>query len=130
MNNRDVLIVGGAASGKSTALRNLKDREKWVYLNTDKKDLPIKGKFKQNVVMSQATDILTFLPQIAAADAVEGVILDTVTFLMNMYERQFVRTSNDTQSAWGDYGAFYGDFIVLIKSSNSHQSSWLMRLII
>ncbi len=116
MNNRAVLIVGGAAMGKSTSLRNLKDRKNWVYLNTDKKDLPVKGEFKQNVVMAQATDILTFLPKIEAAESVDGIILDTVTFLMNMYERQFVRGATNGQSAWGDYGAFYGDFIDQIKS--------------
>lgn len=115
-NKNIVLIMGKPNTGKSTALRNLKNQDKMVYLNADLKELPFKNKFMKNVELSDALDVLNFIPQIEEAPEVEGAVLDTLTFLMSMYERQYVNNSPNTQKAWGDYGNFYKDFIHAIKS--------------
>lgn len=61
-------------------------------------------------------DVLNFIAQIEQNNEVEGAVLDTITFLMSMYERQYVANSPNTQKAWGDYGNFYKEFIHAIKS--------------
>jgi len=115
-NNNIVLITGEANSGKSTSLMFFDDPEKIMYLNTDKKDLPFPHKFKKDIMLSHPEKIISYIQQIEKQEKVTGVVLDTVTFLMNMYERMCVRTAADGRAAWGDYAAFYGDFIDQIKS--------------
>lgn len=115
-NRNVVLIMGKPSSGKSTSLRNLENPERMVYLNTDMKELPFPDKFAVNAKIDQATDVLGFIDQIEANEKIDGAILDTITFLMSMYERQFVITSKDTQKAWGNYGMFYRDLLHKIKA--------------
>lgn len=115
-NKNIVLVMGPPNTGKSTSLMKIKDQHKWAYLNTDLKDLPFADKFKVNIEVADAMDILNFIDQIEEAEVVEGGILDTITFLMSMFERQYVATAKDTQKAWGEYGNFYRNFIHKIKA--------------
>ena len=115
-NKNIVLIMGKPNTGKSTSLMKLKNQDKMVYLNTDLKELPFKSKFLKNVEVSDAMDVLNFIAQIEESPKVEGAVLDTITFLMSMYERQYVANSTNTQKAWGDYGNFYKEFIHAIKA--------------
>lgn len=117
-NKNIVLIMGKPNSGKSTSLRNLKHQDSMVYLNTDLKELPFADKFKSNVEISDARHVLEYIDQIEAQPAVTGAVLDTMTFLMSMFERQYVISSKDTQKAWGDYGNFYREFIHAIKAGS------------
>lgn len=119
-NNSAILIVGGASSGKSTSLHGLENKDKWNYFNTDMKDLPIRGNFQNNIVLQNAEEILSYIPQLEASEKAEGVILDTLTFLMEMYERQVVQTSppSKTMQAWAAYGKFYGDMMHMIKGGS------------
>lgn len=111
--------MGRPNTGKSTSLRNL-PQESMVYLNTDLKELPFKDRFMANIEVADAYDILQYIPEIEANPDVTGVVLDTVTFLMNMYERQYVINAANTQAAWGNYGNFYRDFIHAIKSGTKN----------
>lgn len=119
MNNKNiVLIMGPPNTGKSTSLMNLSNQEKWVYLNTDLKPLPFADKFKKNIEVANAVDVVNFIEQIEQQAGIEGVVLDTITFLMQMYERQVVNTAVDTMKAWGNYGNFYREFIHAIKAGS------------
>lgn len=115
-NKNTVLVMGPPNSGKSTSLMNMKNQAKMAYLNTDLKDLPFQSNFAANVAVSDAMEVLSFIDMIEQNPDIEGGVLDTITFLMAMYERQYVITSNDTQAAWGAYGNFYRDFIHRIKA--------------
>lgn len=117
VNNKNiVLIMGPPNTGKSTSLMKLKNQDKMVYLNTDLKELPFADRFLRNVEVADARDVLGYINDIEAAPGVEGAVLDTITFLMSMYERQYVNTAVDTQKAWGNYGNFYREFIHAIKA--------------
>lgn len=118
-NKLTILVVGPPNSGKSTSLRNLKNRSSWVYLNTDNKDLPIAGAnaFLKNVTVDNPLNMLSYIPQLSESPKVEGVVLDTITYLMNQYERKLVATAKDTQKAWGSYATFYGNLMELMKHS-------------
>jgi AAA domain len=115
-NNHIVLVMGKPNTGKSTSLRNLKNQDSMIYLNTDLKALPFKNKFMKAIDVADAMDVIGYVQQIEQTPAVTGAVLDTLTFLMSMYERQYVLNSTNTQKAWGDYGNFYRDFIHAIKS--------------
>jgi hypothetical protein len=115
-NNHIVLVMGKPNTGKSTSLRNLKNQESMIYLNTDLKALPFKSKFLKTIDVADAMDVIGYIQQIEEVPTVTGAVLDTLTFLMSMYERQYVLNSTNTQKAWGDYGNFYRDFIHAIKS--------------
>lgn len=102
-----VLIAGRATCGKSASLRNIREPEKWLYLNTEAgKRLPFKSKFQEANVLEPEQVIATF-DYAASASSVKGVIIDSLTFLMNMYENMHVVTASDTQRAWGEYGQFF-----------------------
>lgn len=119
-NKNIVLITGKPASGKSASLMNLPNQDRMVYLNTDLKELPFADKFLRNVEVTDAVDVLDYIADIEAADGVDGAVLDTITFLMAMYERQYVINAVNTQKAWGDYGNFYREFIHAIKAGTKN----------
>ena len=114
------MIMGKPNTGKSTSLRNM-DQESMIYLNADLKELPFADRFMSSVEIADANDVLGFIQDIEAEDGVTGAVLDTVTFLMQMFERQYVAPFAGTktgQSAWGDYGNFYRNFIHAIKAGS------------
>lgn len=114
-NKNIVLVMGKPNTGKSTSLRNLPQNE-MVYLNTDLKELPFKDNFMASVEIADAYEVLAHIDEIEQTNEVTGAVLDTVTFLMSMYERQYVVGSLNTQAAWGAYGNFYRDLIHKIKA--------------
>ena len=98
-NKNIVLIMGKPNTGKSTSLMRL-NQPRWAYLNTDLKELPFAPKFAANVEIADSMQIFEYVNQIEGADGVDGAVLDTLTFLMSMYERQYVINAANTQKAW------------------------------
>jgi hypothetical protein len=119
-NKNIVLVTGKPSSGKSTSLMKLPNQDRMVYLNTDLKELPFADNFMKNVEISDAMDIISYITDIENAEPVEGVVLDTLTFLMSMYERQYVTNATNGQAAWGQYGNFYREFIHAIKAGTKN----------
>ena len=115
-NKNIVLVMGKPNTGKSTSLMKLKEQDKFAYLNADLKELPFKSKFAVNVEISDAMNVLDFVDDIENEPSIRGGVLDTITFLMNMYERQYVKSARDTQKAWGAYGDFYRNLIHKLKA--------------
>jgi hypothetical protein len=107
VNDNLILIVGKSAGGKSASLMGLKDPQGVLYLNCESgKKLPFKSKFIEKTV----TDPLQVYE---AFDWVEGqphihtVVIDTQTYLMDMFESLYVIGSANTQSAWGQYAQYF-----------------------
>lgn len=116
-NKNILLVMGKPNTGKSSSLRNL-PQERMVYLNTDLKALPFRHKFAAVAEISDAIDVLSYITEIENNPDIDGAVLDTITFLMQMYERQYVTNSADTQKAWGGYGNFYREFVHAIKAGS------------
>lgn len=119
-NKNIVLVMGKPSSGKSTSLKDMPKQESIVYLNTDLKECPFKDQFKHKLSISNPQHIFTAINEIEAMDDVETVALDTITFLMNMFETQFVIPAANGQKAWLDYAEFYKSFIHAIKSGTKN----------
>lgn len=107
-NNQLVLVSGGSATGKSASLRDIAEQARWFYFNCEAgKRLPFKNKFRSATVTDPYQVWSGFDYMMQNPDLVDGAIIDTITFLMEMFEAVHVRNSPNTQQAWGDYGAFF-----------------------
>lgn len=107
-NDQMVLIGGVSGAGKSAALRNIRNQDRWVYINTEAgKRLPFRNSFMQARV-SDPYEVTSFVEQaIENTDAVDGLIIDSSTFMMDMYESQYVLGSADTMKGWSNYAQFW-----------------------
>ena len=99
INDNLVLIVGKSATGKSAALMNLKDPTGVAYLNCEAgKKLPFKSKFRE-LVITNPTQVLDAFDELENIPEVHTIVVDTLTFLMDMYETQYVLPSTNTMQA-------------------------------
>lgn len=106
INDNLVLIGGKSAAGKSASLMKLKDPEGVIYLGCEAgKKLPFRSKFKEFTITDplqvyEAFDWAETQPQI------HTIVIDSLTFLMEMYESVYVVNSANTMAAWGAYAQY------------------------
>jgi hypothetical protein len=106
-NDHLVLIAGKSATGKSASLRDLKNQERVLYLNCEAgKRLPFKNKFRSAVVTDPYQVFETFDFARGNSD-VDGLIVDSLTFLLDMYESAYIVNAANGQKAWGDFAQFF-----------------------
>lgn len=111
-NDQMILIGGVSGAGKSAALRNIRDQHRWIYLNTEAgKRLPFKNSFI-NVRVDDPYQIYGYIDDaIENAEEVDGLIIDSATFMMDMFEMLYIRGAANTQTAWGDFAAFWKELL-------------------
>ena len=111
-NDQLVLVAGESGSGKSASLRNIRNQEKWIYLNCEAgKRLPFRNKFI-SVTITDPYEIFDYFQQaMEHPDKIDGVIIDTITFLMEMFESIHINRAADTQKAWGAYFQFFKELM-------------------
>lgn len=106
-NDQLILIGGFPAAGKSASLQNIRKQERWLYLNTEAgKRLPFKNSF-QTFRIEDPYQIFEAFDHGTDNPDVDGIIVDSLTFMMDMLESQYVLPANDTQKAWGDFAQFF-----------------------
>ena len=111
-NDQLILICGSSATGKSASLRNIRNQEKWLYMNTEAgKRLPFKNKFRIARVDDPYQVLQAFDYAIEHKDDVEGIIVDSLTFLMEMYESKYVLTAANGMRAWSDFQQFFKELM-------------------
>ncbi len=107
INDNLVMINGKSAAGKSASLIGLKDPEGVLYLNCESgKKLPFRSKFIVKVV----TDPLQVYEGFDWAETqpqIHTIVIDTQTYLMEMYESLYVVGSPNTMAAWGNYAQYF-----------------------
>lgn len=107
INDQLVLVCGESASGKSASLRNIRNQEDWMYFGTEAgKRLPFRNNF-QSFRISDPYQVHEGMDYAIAHPEIRGVITDSSTFLMDMFETQYVLNSANTMKAWGDYAQFF-----------------------
>lgn len=107
MNNNLILVVGKATTGKSASLRELAPPDGVAYLNCENnKSLPFRNKF-QALTITDPYQVYQAIEEVEEDDSIHTIVIDTITFLMDMFESQYVIGSANTQKAWGDYAQFF-----------------------
>lgn len=103
-----VLISGYSTTGKSASLRNIRNQDRWVYVNTESnKPLPFPNKFINGNITDPIQINSIFEDCIDNIGSVDGIVVDSLTFLMDMYESQYVLTASNTMKAWSEYNQFF-----------------------
>jgi len=120
-NDQLILVSGFSGVGKSASLRSIKNQERWLYLNTEAgKRLPFKNKFAAHRITDpyQVHEAFDYAMEQVSVD---GIIVDSLTFLMDMYESLYVLPSTNTMKAWGDYSQFFRNLMqqYVAKSSKN-----------
>ena len=107
MNDHLVLIAGKSASGKSASLMNLANPEGVLYLNCENnKKLPFKSKFNEKTV-TDPMQVYEAFDWVESKADIHTVVIDSLTYLMDMYESKYVLTASNTMKAWGQYAQFF-----------------------
>lgn len=107
VNDHLVLISGKSAAGKSASLMSLEKPEGVMYLNCEAgKRLPFRAKFKQYTIVDpmqvhEAFEVAEAKPEI------HTIVIDTLTYLLDMYESVYVINSTNTMKAWGDFAQYF-----------------------
>ena len=106
-NDHLVLLCGKSATGKSASLMGLANPEGVVYANCEAgKKLPFKAKFKQFTI----TDPLQINELFEWAEnqpEVHTIVVDSLTYLLDMYESVYVLNSTNGMQAWGQFAQYF-----------------------
>ena len=107
VNDHLVLLCGKSATGKSASLMNMRKPEGVMYLNCEAgKRLPFNAKFKQYTI----TDPLQVNEAFEAAEKMEEIhtiVVDSLTYLLDMYESLYVLNSSNGMQAWGQFAQYF-----------------------
>lgn len=107
INDHLVLLCGKSAAGKSASLMQLENPQGVMYLNCESgKRLPFRSKFQQFVITDplqvfEAFDVAETRPEI------HTIVVDSLTYLMDMYESVYVVNAANTMKAWGDFAQYF-----------------------
>lgn len=121
MNEHLVLIGGVSGDGKSASLRNIKNPEGVLYCNCESgKRLPFPTKFKQATI-TDPYDVYAVFDQAESMTDAHTIIIDSATFLMDMFESVHVLGAKDTMHMWGQYQQYFKNLMqqYVAKSTKS-----------
>lgn len=106
-NDHLVLLCGKSATGKSASLMGIQNPEGVLYLNCESgKRLPFKTKFIQKTItdplqVNEGFDWAETQPQI------HTVVVDSLTYLLDMYESLYVQNAANGMQAWGQFAQYF-----------------------
>jgi len=121
INDHLVLIGGKSASGKSASLMDMEKPEGVMYLNCESgKRLPFKSRFNQYKIIDPL-QVYEAFSYAETQDKVHTIVVDSVTYLMDMYESVYVINSANTMKAWGEFAQYFKNLMqnYVAKSSKS-----------
>ena len=114
-NKKMILIAGESATGKSASLQNLRGENRVLYLNCEAgKDLPFRNKFDSRVISDpyqifEAFDVT--MPGGIAAGLYDTIVIDTLTFLMDMFESMYVLRSANKMEGWSLFQQYFKELM-------------------
>lgn len=107
-----ILLCGNPASGKTYALKGIENPERWLYLNCETgKTLPFRfkdkeKKFREFKVTDPRMVESAFDYAMEESDKVDGIIVDSLTFLMEMFISRNIIGATDSRKGWQEYGEY------------------------
>ncbi len=106
-NKRLFVIYGTSGSGKTASLRNLKDQEGVLFLNCESgKEIPFKNKFNVEVI-SDPWQVIDLINEVEDDPNIHTIVIDSITFLMDMFESLYVYGAEDSRQGWSDYAQYF-----------------------
>jgi hypothetical protein len=107
VNDHLVLLCGFSATGKSASLAEIQNPQGVLYLNCESgKRLPFKSKFIEKTIIDPLQIIEAFV-WAETKPEIHTIVVDSLTYLMDMYESLYVLTSANTMKAWGDFAQYF-----------------------
>lgn len=111
INDQLVLICGLSGSGKSASFRNIRNQENWLYLNTEAgKRLPFKNSF-ESYKITEPEQVLEAFDVAQNEPRYEGIVVDSLTFLMDLYESTRVLTAANMMKSWSNYNQYFKELM-------------------
>ncbi|MGL5582155.1 MAG: AAA family ATPase, partial [Cetobacterium sp.] len=107
-NNKDlVLIAGMSTAGKSASLMDIPDQEGVMYLNCEAgKPLPFPNKF-QKFTITDPYQVYEAFDEAENMPEIHTIVIDTITFLMDMFESLYICGSSNSMQGWSDYFQYF-----------------------
>lgn len=107
VNDKLILVGGKSATGKSASLMGLKNPEGVLYLNCEAgKKLPFRSKFIEKTV-TDPLQIYEALDWAETQPQIHTVIIDTLTYLLDMYISLYIVGQADGRAAWGNFAQYF-----------------------
>ena len=108
MTNRNVVLVcGKSAAGKTASLRKIRNPAGVLYLNCEAgKELPFASKFKVVNVL-HPLEVFDHFAAMEKQPKCHTIVIDSLDYLMDMYESMCVLTSANTMQGWQDYQQYF-----------------------
>lgn len=107
INDQLVLICGKSATGKSASLMGIKNQDRVMYLNCESgKRLPFRNKFKSYTI-TDPMQVLEAFDHAKENPDIDVVVVDSLTYLLDMYESIYVLPAANTMKAWGDFAQYF-----------------------
>jgi hypothetical protein len=108
MQKNNVILIGGKSScGKTTSLRNIRNPEGVLYLNCEAgKATSFLHKFHERIVTDPLT-VPTGIEAWSKREDIHTIVIDSLSFLMEMFESNYVLTAANKMSAWSDYAQYF-----------------------
>lgn len=121
VNDHLVLLCGKSATGKSASLMGLKNPEGVLYLNCESgKRLPFRSKFIEKTV-TDPLQVIEAFDWSEGQEKVHTVVIDSLTYLLDMYESLYVLNSANTMKAWGDFAQYFKTLMQQKVASSTKQ---------
>lgn len=120
-NDHLILIGGKSATGKSASLMPIKEHPGVIYLNCENgKKLPFKNDFK-SLTITASEQVYQAFAEAENMPDVHTVVVDTLTYMMDLYESTKVINAANGQAAWGNYAQYFKILMsqVVAKSSKN-----------
>lgn len=107
VNDHLILLCGKSATGKSASLMGLNTPEGVMYLNCEAgKRLPFPAKFKQFTI-TDPLQVLEAFDHAETKSEIHTIVVDSLTFLLDMYESLYVLNAANGMKAWGDFAQYF-----------------------
>lgn len=120
-NDHLVLLCGKSATGKSASLMGLENPEGVMYLNCEAgKRLPFKSKFMQ-LTVTDPHQIFEAFDVAESKPGVHTIVIDSLTYLLDMYESLYVLNAANGMQAWGQFAQYFKNLMqqYVAKSTKS-----------
>ncbi len=106
-NKRLVLIAGKSATGKSSSLEFIPNQEGVIYLNCESgKELPFSDSFNK-LTITDPYEVEEAFEEVEAMDNIHTIVVDSLTYLMDMFESQYVLTLKNKMEGWSEFQQYF-----------------------